>query len=278
MQLEDEAVLNLGRHVGVVFLGTVHGELLQVVGLELNAVELVVAAQLLNLGFGIGLREHHVALLVAGELIEEVLLGIFLAVALLGAEVLGNLEVGHDGCVVDGVELHLIAYLHRVGQCLGDVAEDFVHLGRRLHPLLLGVEHAGGVVKVLARGEADESVVSLGMLFVHEVHVVGAHQSYAIFLAVFDELLVHLQLQLVRLVIGTRYGSLVQLQFQVIVFAENALVPLYGFFGIGEHASGNLLGHFATEASRTYDKTLLIFLQLHTVGTGAVVETLCPRF
>ena len=213
MQLEDEAVLNLGRHVGVVFLGTVHGELLQVVGLKLDAVQLIVATQLLNLGFGIGLREHHVALFVAGELIEEVLLGIFLAVALLGTKVLGNLEVGHDGCVVDGVELHLVTYLHRVGQGLGDMSEDFVHLGRRLHPLLLGVEHTGGVVEVLARGEADEAVVSLGMLFVYEVHVVGAHQTDAIFLAVFDKLLVHLQLQFVRFVVGTRYGSLVQLQF-----------------------------------------------------------------
>ena len=278
MQLEDEAVLNLGCHVGVVFLGTVHGELLQIVGLELDAVELVVAAQLLYLGFGIGLRKHHIALFVASKLIEEVLFGVFLTVALLGTEILGNLEVGHDGGMVDGVELHLIAYLHRVGQCLGNVPEDFVHLGRRLHPLLLGVEHTGGVVEVLARGEADEAVVSLGMLFVYEVHVVGAHQTDAIFLAVFDKLLVHLQLQFVRLVVGTRYGSFVQLQFQIVVFTENALVPLYGFFGIGEHASGNLFGNLATQTSRTYDESLLVLLQLHAVGTGAVVETLGPRF
>ncbi len=57
------------------------------------------------------------------------------------------LEEGHDRGVVDGVGLDLVEYLQGVGQRLGQVGEHAVHLGLRLQPLLLGVEHAVGVVE-----------------------------------------------------------------------------------------------------------------------------------
>ena len=52
--------------------------------------------------------QHHVAILILGKLIEEVLLRESLAVLSLGAKLLRNGEGGHDGGMVDGVDLHLI--------------------------------------------------------------------------------------------------------------------------------------------------------------------------
>ena len=104
------------------------------------------------------------------------------AVLLLGAELLRNLEVGHDRRVADRVELDLVADVNRRGHRLGvALAEDRSHFGRRLEPLLLRVEHALRVVEVLARREADQTVVRLGILLVDEVYVVRADHAHAVF-------------------------------------------------------------------------------------------------
>ena len=169
----------------------------------------MISAELLDFLFSLFARHHYVAFFILSKFIEKVFVCYSLAIFLFCSKLFGNCEGGHDGGIVDAVEFHFVAYFHGVGERFGVFGEQLVHLLARLHPLLLGVEHTGGVVEVLARGEADEAVVCLGMLFVDKVHVVGAHQPDAIFLAVFDELLVHLQLQFVRLVIGTCYGSLV---------------------------------------------------------------------
>ena len=277
MKFEDKALLRLRRHVGVVLLGAIHRELLQIVSLQLDTIQLIISTELLYLSLSIGLTQYDVALLIAGKLIEEILLGILLSVSLLSAKLLGNLKVGHDGRVVDGVKLHLVTNLHRVGQRLGYVAEDGIHLLGRLHPLLLRVEHTLRVIQVLTRREADEAVVSLSMLFIYEVYVIGTHQAYAEFLAIFDKLLVHLHLHLIRLMIGTSHGRFVKLQLQVVVLAKGSLVPLYSLFGLIQHAACDHLGNLTTQTCRTYDKSLLILLQLHAVGTRAVVETLGPR-
>ena len=55
--------------------------------------------------------------------------------------------------MVDGVWLHLVQYLKCIGKCFGHIGEDFVHLFARLEPLLLGVEHTVGVIKVFASGQ-----------------------------------------------------------------------------------------------------------------------------
>ena len=75
--------------------------------------------------------------------------------------------------MVDAVELDLVADLLRRRQHLGDVGEELVHLAPRLHPLLLAVAHALGVIEVLARAEADKTIVRLGVLLVEEVDIIG---------------------------------------------------------------------------------------------------------
>ena len=183
VQLElQPLLLLLGQVLAVAAVRPLHRQLGQVVGLELDAVELVVAAEFLDLLAALLLRHHHVAVLVARKLVVELLLRNAGAVLLLGAELLRNLEVGHDRRVVDRVELDLVADVDRRGHRLRvALAEDRSHFGRRLEPLLLRVEHALRIVEVLARREADQAVVRLGILLVDEVYVVRADHAHAVF-------------------------------------------------------------------------------------------------
>ena len=124
MQLKIDALLDLfAQRGGVAALGPLIGELAQVVGLKLDAVQVVVSAQLLDLGLGILLRQHHIAVLVAGKLVKKLLLGDAPAILLLSTEILRDGKVGHDGLVVDGVSLHLVDNLHRIGDGLGDIGK-----------------------------------------------------------------------------------------------------------------------------------------------------------
>ena len=153
VQLETQPLLLLlGQMLAVAPVRPLHREFGQVVGLELDAVELVVSAQLLDLLAPLLFGHDHLSVLVARELVEEVLLRQAGAVFLLRAEVGRNGERRHDRRMVDGVALHLVAYIDRRGHRLGvRLAEDRGHFGRRLEPLLLRIEHPFGIVKVLAR-------------------------------------------------------------------------------------------------------------------------------
>ena len=277
MELEVNSVGHLlGERLLIAFLCSLVCNLAQIVTLQLYAVELVISAKALYLFLGLLLRQHYIAFLVACELVEEVLVCEFLSVALLGTEILWDGEVRHDGGTVDGVELYLVADLHRVCHGLGDVAEHLPHLGLCLHPLLLGVEHTVGVVKVLACAKADESVMRLGILLVYKVHVVRAYELHATLLAQFDDVLVHLNLQRVYLVVGAFYGCLVQLQLKVVVVAEKVLVPVHDLLGLFHLAVPYELRNLATKTCRAADDALVVFLKLHLVGTRIVVVTLAP--
>ena len=79
---------------------------MQVVGLQLDTIDALQTAQLLDTAL---------AAFAALELGAEVLLREFLLVALHGAKLLGNLEHRHDGGVLQGVSLHLVHNLLCVG-------------------------------------------------------------------------------------------------------------------------------------------------------------------
>ena len=83
-------------------------QLRQVVGLELDAVDLVVAAKLLDFLLTLLTRQRVLAVLVGGELSVEVFLRELLAPLLLGAERLGNGEERHNRVVIQRVDFHLI--------------------------------------------------------------------------------------------------------------------------------------------------------------------------
>ena len=279
MQLKLHALGHLlGDGVAIEAARTVVRQLGQVVGLELDAVELVVAAEFLDFLLALLTRHDLVAVLVARELLEELLLGVFAAHVVLGAKLGGDGEEGHDGRMVDGVGLHLVEHLAGVVERLGDVGEHLVHLGAGLQPLLLRVEHARGVVQVLARGEAEQVVVGLGILLVHEMGVVGAHQLHAILPRQLYQHLVGLLLQGEGLAVGADVGvaHLMALQLQVVVVAKHALVPLYGLAGSLDVALENLVGHLAGDAGRAHDEALVVALQLVVVGTRTHVESVYP--
>ena len=95
-------------------------------------------------------------------------------------ELLGDREVGHQRTVVDAVVLDLGADLLGRSQSLGDIGEELIHLRHGLHPLLLAVAHTGGVVEILARTEADQSVMCLGILLIEEVNIIGSDDLHPV--------------------------------------------------------------------------------------------------
>ena len=161
-----------GKRGGVALLGPFIGEFAQVVGLELDAVELLISAEFLDFGLGVGLRHHHVAFFVSGELVEKVFVGEALAVFLLCAELLGDGIVRHDWPVVYRICLDFGDDFERVLDNLGHVGEKLAHFIGGLEPLLFCVEHAFLIVEVGFGRDADEMVVGLGVLLVDEVGVV----------------------------------------------------------------------------------------------------------
>ena len=280
VELEAYAVVDfLGEGCLIALAGSLVGELRQIVGLELDAVELVVAAQVGYLLLAILAGERVLAVLVGGELAEEVFLGEFLAPLLFRSELLGNGEEGHDGVVVEAIELHLVENLDGVGQRLGNVGKHLVHLLARLEPLLLGVEHARGVVEVFARGETQEVVVGLGVVLVHEVAVVGADELHAVFLGEVHQHAVHLLLQGEGLAVGADVGvgHLVAHQFQVVVVAEHALVPLNHLLRSRNVVVQDAARHLSRQACRAADDALVVAHEVVVVGARAGVESVGPR-
>ena len=254
------------------------GELGEVVGFELDAVELVNATQLLYLLLSVFAGQGVLAVLVAGEFAEEVLVGVFLPQALFGAEFFGDGEEGHDGIGLEVVDFHFVEYLAGVAECFGQVGEDGVHLGACLEPFLLGVAHAVGVVQVLARREAEEQVVGFGVVLVEEVGVVGADELYAMLACQLDEDGVDPFLHFVGLAVGHLCGvcHLVALQLQVVVVAPDVVEPLDGLLCSCQVAVLNLLGHFAADAGGADDESFVELCQVLVVGARTHVEAIDP--
>ena len=279
VQLEGDALQHLGRELlAVALVCPLEGELLQIVGLELDTVEFLITAQFLDFLAGRLLVHHHIAVLVAGKLVENILVGKLAAILLLGTEALGNGEGRHKRGVVYRVELDLVENLERIRESLGHIGKEVVHLLLGLQPLLFGIEHAGGVVEILARAQADEAVVRLGILLFDKMDVVGTYQFDAVLARHLDKVGIHLVLQDEGLVVGPRHGGLVALQLQVVVVAENPLEPQDGLLGSRQVARQYFAGNLATQTGRADDEPLVIFLEFVLVGTGTRVETLGPPF
>ena len=92
----------------------------------------------------------------------------------------GNGEVRHQRAMINAIEGDLITDLLSVCQDLGDISKEFVHLSCRLHPLLLAIAHAFGIIEILPRAKTNESVVRLCILFVEEVDVVSGDDLDAV--------------------------------------------------------------------------------------------------
>ncbi len=280
VQLKVDVLVDILRQgVAIQLLRSLVGEVAKVLRLKLDAVNLVVAAQAVDDFLALLGRQWILAFLIRRKLLVEVFLRHLLAQLLLRTKTLGDGEERHDGTVVDAVGLHLVEHLQGIGQRLGHIGENGVHLSPRLKPLLLGVAHTVRVVEVLARGDAEQMVVRLGSLLVLEVAVVGTNQLDAIFLGKLDEYLVRLLLQGESLAVGEdgRVRDLMALQLQVIVIAEDTVIPLASLPRPLDVPVENLAGHLAGDTGRTDDQVLVIFLQVGTVCTGTHIESVHPR-
>ena len=279
MKLETDAVINFLRERGGVELFCAFvGKLGKIVGFELDAVEFVYAAQLCNLLLALFARQGVLAVLVAGELAEQVFFGELLPPKLFRSELFGNGEEGHNGVGLQVVELYLVQYLASVRQSFWEVAEDSVHLRPCLEPFLFAVEQAVRVVQVLACREAEQQVVGFGVVLVEEVGVVCADNLYAVLSSQFYEdgvdALLHLEEFAIGFLVGVRH--FMALQLDVVVVAPNVVEPFDGLFCSSHIASGNLLWQFAANAGRADDEAFVELLQVFVVGSGLHVEAVHP--
>ena len=121
-------------------------------------------------------------------------------------------------------------------------------------------------------------VVGLGVLLVHEVYIVGADELDAILMGQFYQHLVSLLLQGERLTVSPlrRVLHLMALQLKIVVVAKQIVIPLHGLTGTGHIALQNLGRHFACNAGRADNQSLVVALQVGTVGTGTHVVTVHP--
>ena len=120
--------------------------------------------------------------------------------------------------------------------------------------------------------------MSLGILLVDEVYVIGADEFDAILMSQFDEHLVGLLLQGERLTVSAlrRILHLVALQLQVVVIAEDALVPLYGTACTFDVAVQDLTRDLAGNTRRTDNQALVVALQLSMIGTRTHIVAVHP--
>ena len=267
-ELELDALQYLGIDgVAVPLHRALHSELVQVVGLQLDTIDALQTAQLLDTAL---------AAFAALELGAEVLLRESLLVALHGAELLGNLEHRHDGGVLQGVSLHLVHNLLCVGQRLGHIGEDGLHLLGGLQPFLLGVVQTVGVIEFLAGAEANEPVVGLAIVLVHEVHVVGGDDLDASFGCQAQDAFVGHLLLLIDSAVTTGLIGLMSLYLKIIVVAEDALEPERGILGFLVLAVGDVARHLAGETRGGDNQPLVVLLQQFTVDAGLVVLAVDP--
>ena len=279
MKFKAYAVIHfLVQGVSIQACSTLVGQFVQIVSLKLDAVNLVVSAQLLYLLLSFLRWQLVLTVLIAGELLEEILLAELSSPLLFGAKVLGDREERHDGVALYVVGFHLVEHLAGVCQSLGNVLEHFVHLLTRLEPLLFGVQHTCGVVQILAGGQAEQVVMRFGIILVHEVAVVGADELDAVFAGQFYEPFVGFLLQGECLAVGSlaRVFDLMPLQLQVVVVAEEVLEPLHTLLRPLDVASQNLARNLSRYACRAADEVLVEAFQVGMIGSRLAVESIYP--
>ena len=121
--------------------------------------------------------------------------------------------------------------------------------------------------------------MGLSVFFVNEMGIVGTNEFDAILLRQFNEHLVRFLLHGECLTIGNHrgVGHLMALKLQVIVVAENTMIPLDGLACTSNVVLQYLPGHLARNTSRANNQAFMIFLQINTIGTRTLIETIHPR-
>ena len=121
-------------------------------------------------------------------------------------------------------------------------------------------------------------VVGFGVFLVYEVRVVGAHQLDAVFLGQLHQHLVGFLLQGESLPVGPyrRVFHFMSLKLQIVVVAEQILVPLHGLPCSLHVAFENLGRHFAGYAGRARYHVFMVSLKVFAVCPRSAVEAVHP--
>ena len=116
-----------------------------------------------------------------------------------------------------------------------------------------------------------------GILGEDEVHVVRTDILDAVFGRQLQNHLIDAQLVFVDVRVLLRIARRVQLQFEVIVFAEDVLEPLDHALGLLDVVVHDGLRHFAAQARRAADQPLVVLFDQLLVDTRLVIESLGKR-
>ena len=76
--------------------------------------------------------------------------------------------------------------------------------------------------------------------------------------------------------VGLGHGSLVTLEFQIIVIAEQVMKPLHHLFRLIYPACGYEFGHLAAQTRRTTYQTFMILFQVILVSSRMGIEPVSP--
>ncbi len=188
-------------------------------------------------------------------------------VFVLGAA-LGRLEYREDYLVELEFDLALGGDVDRVGERLGIVAERCGHLVVALQVELVGGEpHAARVIDRRAGADAQQEVLSRGVLGHHVVDVVGADEAHAHLGGHLRDLGVEL---LLRHAVVRRDALLLDLEVEVV--AEQAGVGFGPSPRRGEVALLDRLAHDAAHACRGAHEAFVMLLEQRQVDARLVVE------
>ena len=104
MQLKLDALdLLLSEVLAITLVRTVPSQFSQIVRFEFDTVQTVVAAQFLDLLFGFLLRQNHIAVLIASELVEKVFFCVFLSIFFLRSKILWNRKNRHNRVGINAI-------------------------------------------------------------------------------------------------------------------------------------------------------------------------------
>ena len=157
--------------------------------------------------------------------------------------------------MVESVFPDLVNQPGHIADSLRYVAEDRSHLLLALEIFLPGIPEAVGIVNVLGGVEADQTVVSFGILGVYEMHVVGGNDLHIVFFGKFPDAFYYLLLFRENRSVGFRIVGLVSLDFKVEVLAEQPDVLLQNLLCRSHRSVEYLIRDLPGQACRRCNKT-----------------------
>ena len=184
-------------------------------------------------------------------------------------------EFGKDVGAVDIVALHLLHHLAGVEDGLRVLREQGQHLVLALQIFLLGVAEALGVADHRVGGEADEAVVRRAVVPADKVRVVRGHHLDPVLFGKLEDGLVYLLLVVVEVQAEAGNLGLVEHHLQIVILAEDALVPLNRLVGSVHIPRHNAARNLAGDAGGRADEPFVVFLD-HLVAHArlAVIHSL----